>query len=318
MSELEILATEIRELKNEIHQLEQDEENGDRRQIKIADVGVMDDLLYDILNDDGAETDAGCGYDLVDGQRILRSAELKELHEKYIQKIQTENVFRFNAVTMFPVSNDEHSEFLGIRFDVYNAFERKFTQTHYIILKQQAIEPPSKQGLMPDPAHFKWVLFQTTIPKYISVGEIYHRYLMDCTHTLGLGGKSPSGGSAASSGLEIPSFYRINKFSMRVYQELTRFESRHATFARFQQHFRNTGVCATFEPSCATLKIDVAKAAVISVDARRCTATVSTVRNTELGQTLENTCRGGSLLKDLDQLVGYLQATLDSLAIENR
>lgn len=92
-------------------------------------------------------------------------------------KIQFENIFRLGGLTAFPVNdptkysnndttkNNEYDDrFLGLRFDIFNRYESKFSIPHYIILKK--IEKNDN-----------WSIFKTTIPKYIPLSKISHDYL---------------------------------------------------------------------------------------------------------------------------------------------
>lgn len=254
MPTLDEVRDEVRELEREIEELEQavigdelfDEEKAAAEghdNVQLETIGQLDELLYDILNDKNGEMEMG---EVVNGRRILRSKELQALHEEQIPKIQIENVYRFNAVTVFPISNDSEKSFIGIRFDVFNSYLKKFTTCHYIILKQFEIEIDGKERQIQEAERdiksshkWRWEIFQTTVPKYVPIGDVARDYLSD-GHTRDL---SPDTAS-------IPSFNKINKFAMHIYEHLSVVEERKAFAFNLQDKYSGT--------SRVTVKFDLA------------------------------------------------------------
>ncbi|ODQ44462.1 hypothetical protein PICMEDRAFT_13659 [Pichia membranifaciens NRRL Y-2026] len=260
MSTLDEVRNEIRELELEIEELEQEggedesfdgePHNDDISNYATLDqLGKMDELLYDILNDKNDDLDMG---EIVDGRRILRSKELQALHGDEIPKIQIENVYRFNGITMFPISNDPERIFIGIRFDVFNSYLKKFTTCHYIILKQLDIEASEKeQQLQISPEtkagnfNWRWEVFQTTVPKHVPIGDVARDYL-SVEHT-----REP-----ASDAAPVPSFNRMNKFAMHIYEHLSLLEERKAFAYKLQGQYASTKrVLVKFDPAVCRIEI---------------------------------------------------------------
>lgn len=193
MSE-QALRDEIKRLEEEVRELE---EGGGIDLIELVKQQFenVDDLLVDIINAESV------------GTKTSQVDELAEMHEiESIPKIKMENIYRFNSVTLFPVSNDENLSYLGIRFDVFEQTTRKFKQSHYIILERKDVV--TMKGVL-DSGDWKWTVKQTTIPKNIDLNIYEQQYLfegypeietLDETNLIGLN--------------------MINKFSMRVYEEL--------------------------------------------------------------------------------------------------
>lgn len=244
MSELDLLRDDIRELELEIEELENEEgieadqqifqesdDDDDDDKIDLNSIGEVDDLIYDLLKADTVIEPT----DIIDGRRIIRSNELKELHDVQISKIQIENVLRFNSITTFPISNDPNRYLLGLRFDVFNNYLKKFTTCHYIILKQVEIEPnddsnnktQTETSTITSKEYYKWEIFQTTIPKYVPIEEIARTYL-NLSHDIN--NKHQERGS-------IVGFNRINKFAMHVYEHLIIVEERKSLVLSLKEYF---------------------------------------------------------------------------------
>jgi hypothetical protein len=223
MSELDNLRAEISELECEIEELEKGNYSDNEKEILISDFGTneIDQLLYDILN----EPPYG---EIINGTRILRTQELEILHDEHIEKIQLENVLRLNSITVFPISNDEKNEFLGIRFDVFNTFTKKFNISHYIILKQMEYEQISMKELdTVNDQRWRWEIYQFTVPKFIPIREFANKYLSgDYDHH-------------EVNDKNIPGFEQIHKFAESVFEELTQLESIRALILEIKDHFKN-------------------------------------------------------------------------------
>ena len=244
MYTLDEVRNEVRELEREIEELEQEMSADESfaggppvddisNYTTLDKIGQMDELLYDILNDKNGKSDTG---EIVDGRRILRSKELQALQEEEIPKIQIENVYRFNGVTVFPISNDPERTFIGIRFDVFNSYLKKFITSHYIILKQIEIETSGKQQQLQEASEantgdisWRWEVFQTTVPKHVPIGDVARDYL-SVEHT-----REPSSDAAP-----VPSFNRINKFAMHIYEHLSLLEERKAFAFKLQCQYAST------------------------------------------------------------------------------
>ncbi|AOA62301.1 Kinetochore sub-complex COMA component [Komagataella phaffii CBS 7435] len=82
--------------------------------------------------------------------------------KKAYKQIHLENLYRMVGVTMFPVSNRD--ELLGIRFDIFDGEQKKFTVPHYIILQKH-----SKTE--------QWKIHRTTIPRYVPLQSIAKQWL---------------------------------------------------------------------------------------------------------------------------------------------
>lgn len=252
MSSIDLVRNEIRELEREIEELEEledlnasdeevieiddDDNNDDKENVEsieneddktvFSNIGQMDQLLYDILNENTPDDGES---DIKDGKRIIKSKELQKFYGSQIPKIQVENVYRFNGITVFPLSNDPSGEFIGIRFDVFNTYSRKFTTCHYIILKQFEIENDEKQSIsLNGDSEWRWEVFQTTVPKYIPVEDLANSYL-NLLHV-----------REQTTENSVPGFNRINKLAMRIYEHLVLLEERKSIVLQLKETYSNT------------------------------------------------------------------------------
>lgn len=253
MATLDEIRDEIRELEREIEGLE-DSLNSPHVKESATDIeiieslGNMDPLLCDILsettNDDELNED-------FEGRKIIKSKELQDLETTQIPKIQIENGYRFNGITVFPVSNDLKREFLGIRFDVFNKYLKKFSDCHYIILKKFEIEPErnDKIGSSNNREEWRWEVFQTTVPKYIPINDLARTYLdMILTESH----------FETEGTIIIPGFNRINKFAMRVYEHLSLLEYRRAIVSKLEDSYRDCGmVSIQYDVAVSRIKVVV-------------------------------------------------------------
>lgn len=91
-----------------------------------------------------------------------------------VENILYENVARFGGITAFAINgylyNPDDDGLLGLRFDQMSHHTRKFTQSHYVILRRRILE--HKSGSTQDP---EWVVFRHTIPAYILLANIAER-----------------------------------------------------------------------------------------------------------------------------------------------
>lgn len=110
-------------------------------------------------------------------EKSTETAEIKE-------NILYENIFRFGGVTAFPINNTlfkDDDEILGIRFDVFSHFTKKFLAPHYIILKKLESNTKSATSVSK-----KWFVYRHTIPVYISLEEYDHFLVNEEDIDLGL------------------------------------------------------------------------------------------------------------------------------------
>lgn len=292
MSELDLLRDEIRELEREIEELENEKELDDGE----YNFDNMDPLLNTILH----EQPQG---DLIDGTRIIRSKELDELYNENIEKIQAENVFRLNSITLFPISNDKTNEFIGIRFDVFNAFNRKFTDCHYVILRQMEVNIPAIKGIVhdnDDSIKCKWEVFQSTIPKFIPTGELALRYLNETFFT-----EVPN--------IEIPAFEYIHRFAKEVFEELTRFESQKSILLQLQSHYQTNSKVNVQSADLALSKIIINIPPLqTTITIHTSTATATVTGTSKEAQHFVKFCGAASFLSDLKKLAVAVQREIDS------
>lgn len=279
MSDIEKIKIEISQLQREIKELqdankgkqyddfffqgedvdEEEVEDGNDLlpDIDFTQIGTVDSIIYDIINDHksqaGKEDSLECS--IVDGTRVLLTQELKKVHDKEISKIQMENAFRFNGITIFPISNDPNGDFLGIRFDIFNTFRRQFVNPHYIILKQlEYVEESIKGETIANNGKplWKWIVFQATIPKFVPVSELALRYLFTSNHYRDEQEWFPENIPF------VPGFNRINKFAMRVHNELVLLETRRALVLSFAEKFaQNEAVTVDWDTSVSTVRVQV-------------------------------------------------------------
>lgn len=97
-----------------------------------------------------------------------------------LTQIQLENVDRMFGVTAFEITNDPSKTMLGLRFDVFNAFERRYTAPHYVVLKRA--EKDASKGISGGAEanveqNNQWSIFKSTLPKYIPFNELATKYL---------------------------------------------------------------------------------------------------------------------------------------------
>lgn len=216
----EQLREEIRQLEEEISTLESNTGEAEQQLNLIELVKQqfenVDDLLVDIINADPIDSNKDEDFVILErnGRRVRQSKELQKLHEESsIPKIQIENIYRFNSITLFPISSDSNLTYLGIRFDIFNQNTKQFNQSHYIILHRK--EVGAIKGIR-DGSHWNWRIFQTTIPKNVNMNKLEQEYLFDLypeTEVLG---------ETNLVGLNM-----VNKFSMKVYEELYNSNSSH-------------------------------------------------------------------------------------------
>lgn len=272
MSAIEKVREEIATLEREIRELESEkrdssdsevlfddeeveESNDFLPEIDFTQIGTVDSIIYDIINEHKSQTDDKLECDVVDGQRVFRTRELKQVHDEEMSKIQAENVFRFNGITVFPISNDPNGDFLGLRFDIFNIFHKQFVSPHYIILKQlEATNDNSKTNTISTEKQpmWKWSVFQTTVPKFISVAELALTYLVTTTHERETSDWFDNGTPF------IPGFNRINKFAMRVYNELVQLETRRACVLNFaHKHAGNSKITVDWDTSVSTVRVQI-------------------------------------------------------------
>ena len=84
------------------------------------------------------------------------------------QNILYENIFRFGGVTSFPLNPflfDENDEIMGLRFDVFSHYKRKFITPHYVILRKMKNTEKGLQTTM------KWEVYRHTLPVYLPISE---------------------------------------------------------------------------------------------------------------------------------------------------
>lgn len=195
MSEEELRA-EIQQLEDEIEMLERGESDVDivalvREQFE----NVEDDLLVDIINaDTNTESNTITNTNAQDRETFT---------ENIINRVLEENVHRFNGITLFPVSADSRGSYLGIRFDTFNTVSKRFNKPHYIILNRR--ESSGKGNTSEE--IWKWSVFQNTLPPSINIGKYEQEYLFE-EH------------NSWSDNTVIPGLNMVNKFAMRVYDEL--------------------------------------------------------------------------------------------------
>lgn len=187
MTEEQLLA-EIQQLEEEIKELE----NGKvdlvamvREQFENVD----DDLLVDIINADTQTED--------------RTASQRT---EMVGLILEENVHRFNGITLFPVSADKEGAYLGVRFDTFDTASKRFNPAHYVILYRRET---TRKGDTGDSGGWKWFVFQSTLPPGVNVGRYEQEYLFEEHH------EEPE-----LTGTVVPGLNMVNKFAMRVYDEL--------------------------------------------------------------------------------------------------
>lgn len=317
MSSLDLIRDEIRQLEREIEELEESEElesneddvisidedsfnaitdENDNEQI-LSQVGQIDQLLYDILNEKEDEKEETSH--IIDGKRVIYSNELINFHKSQIPKIQIENIFRFNGITIFPISNDKHCEFLGLRFDVYNTYLKKFSPCNYIILKQFQIETTGKIITTNNLCEWKWNLFQTTIPKYIPVFDLANIYLAIRHHrdntTLDIRSN------------QIPGFNRINKFAMHIYEHLFQLERRRTIIYQLKDQYTNKKlrqVQIKYDLAVSKIEIAISKLGKLTVSIDDATHVITDHRNGEVIK-----------LPDLDNVFAALKLKIDSMVI---
>lgn len=84
------------------------------------------------------------------------------------ENILYENIFRFSGITAFPLKDEftKDDEYLGIRFDNYSMYTKKFLDPHYVILRKEEIDNKQK-GLIK-----VWKVYRDTLPSYIPTEEI--------------------------------------------------------------------------------------------------------------------------------------------------
>lgn len=319
MSSQDLIRDEIRQLEREIEELEESEEleskdddddddiicieddssneiNDERNNEQIlSQIGQMDQLLYDILNEKEGEDESN----IIDGKRVIYSKELKKFHESQIPKIQIENIFRFNGITIFPISNDKNGEFLGLRFDVFNSYLKKFSTCNYIILKQFQIETNGKTNTSKNKNEWKWSLFQTTIPKYIPVFDLANTYL-EISHY-----RDNTTSDILSN--QIPGFNRINKFSMHIYEHLFQLERRRTIIYQLKDQYTNKQLHQVqIKSDLAVSKIDIAisKLGKLTLLIDDATHVITDHRSGEEIQ-----------LPDLDNVFAVLKSKIDSMII---
>lgn len=91
-----------------------------------------------------------------------------------VENILYENVARFTGITAFAINghlyNSVDDGLLGLRFDQMSHNTRKFTHSHYVILRRRILE--HKDGHTQDP---DWVVFRHTIPAYVLLANIAER-----------------------------------------------------------------------------------------------------------------------------------------------
>lgn len=208
------LQNEIQDLEREVEELEKQLENSDSSTL-LDTIGPVDELLHDILYDTNSSDQKYCQDDIGDGITIMRTTELRELHETELPKIQMENVYRLNGISFFPISNDPQREFLGVRFDVFREETSKFDPPHYVILKRDIIENSHKSVASSNSGNWRWSVFQTTISKGIPVFELAAKYLSQA-----YSGTPGSGSDKDTVEIANMNLDAVIKFAMQVYQQL--------------------------------------------------------------------------------------------------
>lgn len=89
------------------------------------------------------------------------------------QNILYENIFRFGGVTSFPLNPflfDDNDEIIGLRFDIFSHYKRKFITPHYVILRKIKNTEKGLETTM------KWEVYRHTLPVYLPISE-YSEYL---------------------------------------------------------------------------------------------------------------------------------------------
>lgn len=251
--EIELLETEVKQLEEPIS-----DENDDP--IDLQSFGEFDQLIYDILNEnsqtgkdnnDSQDSDIIEEYEIINGKKIIISKELKTVQKSQVSQIQIENVLRFNGITVFPISNDPTKQFLGLRFDVFNRYLSRFTKSHYIILKQIDVitnrgsikVQESSSNTATTTNDQKWTIFQTTIPKFIPINEIFNKYLQSVnTHH-------------QSNTNVPPNFNKINKFSMHIYEHLCQMEDRKSLGLQLRDKYTTQSIKVSFDISATKITV---------------------------------------------------------------
>ena len=84
------------------------------------------------------------------------------------QNILYENIFRFGGVTSFPINTflfDDNDEIIGLRFDIFSHYKRKFITPHYVILRKMKNTQKGIETTM------KWEVYRHTLPVYLPISE---------------------------------------------------------------------------------------------------------------------------------------------------
>lgn len=166
ISNVKALQEEVKGLQRQFAKIQDSSAQVEKEDItsQLSDHQYFDDLINDVMIDGSKEISQEDESSTNKNQNKSDVQRFKVIKDQYAKEIMMENCYRLGGITGFPVYSPENEWLRGIRFDIFDSYNRKFVKPHYIILKRKI----KSDDLF---------VYKSTIPDYIPVNALAYKYL---------------------------------------------------------------------------------------------------------------------------------------------